>query len=61
MAILRIGSRGSQLALWQANHISVLLRARARVRTCARVDTNAFARIGTELFTLQTNPKDMLP
>ena len=25
---LRIGSRGSQLALWQANHISVLLRAR---------------------------------
>ena len=28
MAMLRIGSRGSQLALWQANHISVLLRAR---------------------------------
>jgi hydroxymethylbilane synthase len=26
MAILRIGSRGSQLALWQANHISALLR-----------------------------------
>jgi hydroxymethylbilane synthase len=25
---LRIGSRGSQLALWQANHISELLRAR---------------------------------
>jgi hydroxymethylbilane synthase len=25
---LRIGSRGSQLALWQANHISGLLRAR---------------------------------
>src|SRR5690348_18319005 len=24
---LRIGSRGSQLALWQANHISALLRA----------------------------------
>ena len=24
---LRIGSRGSQLALWQANHIAVLLRA----------------------------------
>jgi hydroxymethylbilane synthase len=24
----RIGSRGSQLALWQANHISALLRAR---------------------------------
>src|SRR5882724_1789015 len=27
MARLRIGSRGSQLALWQANHISELLRA----------------------------------
>ena len=26
---LRIGSRGSQLALWQANHIAALLRARA--------------------------------
>ncbi len=25
---LRIGSRGSQLALWQANHIATLLRAR---------------------------------
>lgn len=28
MARLRIGSRGSQLALWQANHISALLRQR---------------------------------
>ena len=28
MALLKIGSRGSQLALWQANHISALLRAR---------------------------------
>jgi hydroxymethylbilane synthase len=28
MASLRIGSRGSQLALWQANHISALLHAR---------------------------------
>ena len=28
MRKLRIGSRGSQLALWQANHISALLRAR---------------------------------
>jgi porphobilinogen deaminase len=26
---LRIDSRGSQLALWQANHISALLCARA--------------------------------
>jgi hydroxymethylbilane synthase len=28
MANLRIGSRGSQLALWQANHIAALLRER---------------------------------
>jgi hydroxymethylbilane synthase len=28
VAKLRIGSRGSQLALWQADHISALLRAR---------------------------------
>jgi hydroxymethylbilane synthase len=28
MAKLRIGSRGSQLALWQSNHISALLRER---------------------------------
>jgi hydroxymethylbilane synthase len=28
MPKLRVGSRGSQLALWQANHISALLRAR---------------------------------
>ena len=28
MARLRIGSRGSQLALWQANHVSSLLRER---------------------------------
>src|SRR5437879_3058574 len=28
MARLRIGSRGSQLALWQANHIANLLRER---------------------------------
>jgi len=30
MPNLRIGSRGSQLALWQANHISALLRARGQ-------------------------------
>jgi hydroxymethylbilane synthase len=31
MARLRIGSRGSQLALWQANHISDLLRAQGHI------------------------------
>src|SRR6185312_10456383 len=28
MGLLRIGSRGSQLALWQANHVAALLRSR---------------------------------
>ena len=28
MALLRIGSRGSQLALWQANHVAGFLRER---------------------------------
>jgi hydroxymethylbilane synthase len=28
VALLRIGSRGSQLALWQANHIKVILESR---------------------------------
>lgn len=28
MALLRVGSRGSQLALWQANHVAALLRSR---------------------------------
>ena len=28
MALLRIGSRGSQLALWQANHVRALLEQR---------------------------------
>jgi len=31
MARLRIGSRGSQLALWQANHIAALLRGHGHV------------------------------
>ena len=30
MPKLRIGSRGSQLVLWQANHIFALLRARGQ-------------------------------
>jgi len=30
MATLRIGTRGSQLALWQANHVAGLLRERGR-------------------------------
>src|SRR5271163_4842529 len=31
MANLRIGSRGSQLALWQADHVAALLRARGHM------------------------------
>ncbi len=50
MPRLRIGSRGSQLALWQANHISALLRALGheqarRVRTVMGRNSSRFERI----------------
>src|SRR5262245_63039625 len=56
---LRIGSRGSQLALWQANHVAGLLRARGmRVRieiiktTGDKITDVALAKVGTKgLFT----------
>jgi len=49
---LRIGSRVSQLALWQANHVSALLRARGRRwtrRTLTILERNSspFERIRT--------------
>jgi hypothetical protein len=51
MAILRIGSRGSQLALWQANHGSGLLSARygwARgAKTISERNYSRFERIRT--------------
>jgi hydroxymethylbilane synthase len=53
--ILRIGSRGSQLALWQANHISALLRARGHeveieiIRTTGDKITDVpLAQVGTK-------------
>ena len=52
---LRIGSRGSQLALWQANHIAALLRAQGRAveieiikTTGDRLQEVAFAEVGSK-------------
>jgi hydroxymethylbilane synthase len=39
MAKLRIGSRGSQLALWQANHVAALLRSRGHEVTIEVIKT----------------------
>lgn len=54
-AKLRIGSRGSQLALWQANHISGLLRARGHQveieiihTTGDKITDVALAKVGTK-------------
>src|SRR5918912_3484804 len=55
MAKLRIGSRGSQLALWQANHISSLLRERGHeveieiIKTTGdKITDVALAKVGTK-------------
>jgi len=55
MARLRIGSRGSQLALWQANHISDLLRAHGHTveleiikTTGDKITDVALAKVGTK-------------
>ena len=55
MARLRIGSRGSQLALWQANHISNLLRERGHqvelevIKTTGdKITEVALAKVGTK-------------
>ena len=55
MARLRIGSRGSQLALWQANHISALLRERGHEVDLEIIKTTgdkildvALAKVGTK-------------
>ena len=55
MATLRIGSRGSQLALWQANHISALLRERGHQVELEIIKTTgdkildvALAKVGTK-------------
>jgi hydroxymethylbilane synthase len=52
---LRIGSRGSQLALWQANHISALLRAQGHEveieiihTTGDKITDVALAKVGTK-------------
>ena len=55
MSRLRIGSRGSQLALWQANHISALLRDRGFsveleiIKTTGdKITDVALAKVGTK-------------
>jgi hydroxymethylbilane synthase len=55
MARLRIGSRGSQLALWQANHISALLREQGHEVQIEIIKTTgdkildvALAKVGTK-------------
>jgi hydroxymethylbilane synthase len=55
MARLRIGSRGSQLALWQANHMAALLRERGHeveieiIKTTGdKITDVALAKVGTK-------------
>ena len=55
MAHLRIGSRGSQLALWQANHIASLLQQRGHTVSVQVIKTTgdkitdvALAKVGTK-------------
>jgi hydroxymethylbilane synthase len=55
MAKLRIGSRGSQLALWQANHVAALLRAQGHAveievikTTGDKITSVALAKVGTK-------------
>jgi hydroxymethylbilane synthase len=55
MAKLRIGSRGSQLALWQANHVADLLRGRGHELSIEIIKTTgdkitevALSKVGTK-------------
>ncbi len=55
MAQLRIGSRGSQLALWQANHVAALLREQGHTveieiikTTGDKITDVALAKVGTK-------------
>jgi len=55
MANLRIGSRGSQLALWQANHVAALLRGQGHAVSIEVIKTTgdkitdvALAKVGTK-------------
>ena len=59
--LIRIGSRGSQLALWQAHHVAALLRGQGHeveievIRTTGdRLQEVTFAQVGTKgMFTLE--------
>jgi hydroxymethylbilane synthase len=60
-AVIRIGSRGSQLALWQAHHVAELLRGQGHsveievIKTTGdRLQEVTFAQVGTKgMFTLE--------
>jgi len=59
--VIRIGSRGSQLALWQAHHVAALLRSEGHsveievIKTTGdRLQEVTFAQVGTKgMFTLE--------
>jgi hydroxymethylbilane synthase len=59
--VIRIGSRGSQLALWQAHHVAALLRGAGQAveieiikTTGDRMQEASFAQVGTKgMFTLE--------
>ena len=59
--MIRLGSRGSQLALWQANHVAALLRGEGHsvevevIKTTGdRLQEVTFAQVGTKgMFTLE--------
>jgi len=61
LSLIRIGSRGSQLALWQANHVAALLRGQGHAveievikTTGDRLQEVTFAQVGTKgMFTLE--------
>jgi hydroxymethylbilane synthase len=61
MGLVRIGSRGSQLALWQSNHVAALLRGRGYeveievIKTTGdRLQEVPFAQVGSKgMFTLE--------
>ena len=61
LSLIRIGSRGSQLALWQADHIAGLLRGRGHLveieiikTTGDRLQEVTFAQVGSKgMFTLE--------
>src|SRR5207253_2408780 len=68
MALLRIGSRGSQLALWQANHVAEQLRARGNevqievIKTTGdKITEVTMSRVGTSSLRREAQLRALLP